>query len=247
MLAWIAGGLLGVSMVACDQAEVGTTPVKELKGEVELTPLQDMAAEGEVIPITIKRGDGQESTHNYVMRNGELMPMGDAPDVDLPESHELGIIPASINGGSSYSAPTTRDREPGAGLGGDWSPSRLQSSVPEIQVDPSFRIETGSFVHQLQDRGRNVHATAFESTGPSRATELTRLEIDGIARAEIYQFDQVRDLDAWYRVAYQLHESVGHDPDACVRIHGMTLLRLGENADEAVAEAFLDSSRLDIR
>ena len=246
-LAWAATVLLGVSLAGCDPVEGQTELAEDLKGQVELTPVQDMAAEGEVVSFTVKNGQGQQATHEYVVHNGQLEPIGDAPEMTLPESHELGVIPVSINGGSSYVSPASQDRGPSESVAGSWSPSGLQSSVPEIRVDSNFRIETGDFVRQLQVQGRNVETTPFATTGPSQATELSRLEIDGIVRAEIYQFDSAQNLDAWYRVAYQLHESVGHDPDERIRINGMTLLRLGDNADEEIAGAFLASERLSIQ
>ena len=197
-----------------------------------------------MVSFKVKNGRGEETIHEYVVRNGALEPIGDAPEMTLPSSHEVGVIPVSINGGgSTMSMPKAADREPVSGEGGSWAPSHLESGVPELAVDATFRVPTDDFVRQLQLRGRNVLSTPFAVTGPSRATELTRLEIDGIAEVEVYQFDRMQNLDAWYRVAYQLHESVGHDPDARIQINGMTLIRLGDNVDEDVVQAFLVSER----
>lgn len=243
-MAWLAGLLLVVSLAGCDQGSDPTTYDEDLKSLVELTRVQDLAEEGEVLAFTVKNGRGEESVHEYVVRNGALDPIGDAPPMNLPQSHEVGVIPVSINGGgATLSQPTAADRGQVSSNGGTWAPSQLESGVPALRLDTSFSVPTDGFVRQLQLRGRNVLSTPFPTTGPSRAAELTRLEIDGLAEVEVYQFDSTQNLDAWYRVAYQLHESVGHDPDERIRINGMTMIRLGENVDEDVVQAFLASQR----
>jgi hypothetical protein len=244
-MAWIACLLLVVSLSGCEQGQDPTTYDEDLKSQVELTPVQDLAEEGEVLSFTVKNGRGEESVHEYVVRNGALEPIGDAPPMNLPESHEVGVIPVSINGaGATLSQPTTKQGGSASGTGGTWAPSHLESGVPEISVDTSFRVPTSEFVVQLQTRGRNVTSSPFPTTGPSRATELTRLEIDGLVEAEVYQFDSRQNLDEWYRVAYQLHESVGHDPAERIRINGMTMLRLGDNADDEIVQAFMGTERV---
>jgi len=247
MLARVAALLMVVSLAGCDPVQEPTTLGDDLTSNVELTPIQDLAAEGEVVSFTRKNGIGEETTHEYVVRNGVLEPIGDAPEMSLPESHEVGVIPVSINGGSAYTLPARTERKEVASSGGSWNPSELESGVPELSVDSTFRVHTADFVGQLELEGRNVQSTPFETTGPSRATELTRLEIDGIAAVEIYQFDSTQKLDSWYRVAYQLHESVGHDPDARIQIVGMTMLRLGDNADEDIVQAFLVTKRASLQ
>lgn len=248
MMAWIAGLLLVVSLSGCDQGQDPTTYDEDLKSQVELTPVQDLAEEGEVLSFTVKNGRGEETVHEYIVRNGALEPVGDAPPMNLPDSHEVGVIPVSINGsGATLSQPTAADRGKVSSTGGTWAPAQLESGVPELRVDASFSVPTAGIVQQLQLRGRNVLSTPFPSTGPSQATELTRLEIDGIAEVEVYQFDSTRNLDDWYRVAYQLHESVGHDPEQRIRINGMTMMRLGDNVDEEVVQAFLAAQRADIQ
>jgi hypothetical protein len=247
-MAWIAGLLLVVSLAGCDQGQDPTTYDEDLKAQVELTPVQDLAVEGEVLSFTVKNGHGEETIHEYVVHNGALEPIGDAPPMNLPDSHDVGVIPVSINGsGATLSQPTAKDRGQVASTGGTWAPSHLESGVPELSVDSSFRVATDEFVRQLQLKGRNVSGTLLPTTGPTRATELTRLEIDGLVEAEVYQFDSPQNLDEWYRVAYQLHESVGHDPEARIRINGMTMLRLGDNADEEIVQAFLIAERTSLQ
>ncbi len=246
-VAWTALIVLGVPLMGCDPIEGTSTEIGEgIKEQVELTSVTDMVEEGEVVSFNVKSGDGTVATHEYVVRNGELEPLGDAPEMTLPESHELGVIPVSINGGADY-APSASTRGPGEASADSWTPSRLESGVPAIQVDRTFRVETDALVQQLRNQGRAVEATPFPETGPSRATELTRLEVDGLARAEVYQFDDAQALDAWYRVAYQLHESAGHDPDARIVISGMTMMRLGDHADGEIPEAFLATQRAAIQ
>lgn len=240
---WTALLLLGVALVGCDPIEGTSTELGEgIKEQVELTSVTDMAEEGEVLSFNVKSGDGTVATHEYVVHNGALEALGDAPEMTLPESHEVGVIPVSINGGANY-RPAAATSGPGKAGIDSWTPSRLESGVPAIEVDRTFRLETDAIVLQLQSRGRNVEITPFESTGPSRATELTRLEVDGVARTEVYQFDDAQALDAWYRVAYQLHESAGHDPDARIVISGMTMMRLGDHVDDEIPQAFLATPR----
>lgn len=242
-LAWIVGVILVGSLMGCDRSAETTSVGEGLKAGVDLTSATNMAKEGEVIAFSVMGGDGTTTVHEYVMKNGGLEPIGDAPEMVLPETHEVGVIPVSVNGGSTYVHPAAqkRDRSPGGNV--QWSPNQLESNVPGIQMDRTFRIETNAFVQHLRDQGRNVQAKQFETTGPSMATELTRLDIDGMAKVELYQFDDPRQLDAWYRVAYQLHESAGHDPEARIEVNGLTMVRFGDNVDAGIPQAFLDSPK----
>ncbi len=242
-LAWIVGVILVGSLMGCDRSAETTSVGEGLNAGVELTSATDLAQDGEVVAFNVMDGHGNETIHQYVKKNGKLEPIGDAPEMTLPEQHEVGVIPVSINGGSTYSHSATQERDRNPANNMEWFPNKVQSTVPKLQQDRSFRIETGSFVQQLENRGRLVRTKQFDTVGPSQAVELTRIQIDGNGTAELYQFDSPQALDAWYRVAYQLHESVGHDPEERIQINGMTMLRLGDNVDAEVPQAFLDSPK----
>jgi hypothetical protein len=239
----LAGALVQGCSTNSDEPGLDET----IKDSVELTPVHASAKDGEIVSFTAHNARGEEQVFEYLVDGDRLVPQGDAPDLDDLDPATMGVIPAFFNGGAADTAMPQRDVDPADLNVQPWNPQQIEAKIPAITIDRSFRVSTDSFVQQLNVAGRNVEMMRVQDTGPSNAAELTRMQIDGIAQAEIYQFDDIQALDMWYRVAYQLHQAAGQDPTERIQINGMTMLRVGDHVDSEVVQAFANSPRLQLR
>ncbi len=239
--------LAGAPLLGCSTTDDEPRLDDTIRDSVELTPVHADARDGEIVSFTAHNGRGEELVFEYLVDGDRLIPQGDAPDLGDLDPSTMGVIPAFFDGAAAETALPTRDVDPSDLAVQQWNPQQIDARIPPISIDGSYRVATDGFVRQLRSAGRHVEAMRAPNAGPSYAAELTRLQVDGMARAEVYQFDDVQALDMWYRVAYQLHEAAGQDPDEHIQIRGMTMLRLGDQLDDGVARAFADSPRLDMR
>ncbi len=247
-----ATAVMGFLTSGCDR---DAAPVSERDdsviepGAVELTPAHWQLEDGETATFDVTYADGTTKTHRYRYEGGALLPMGDAPDLGDLDPESVNYIPVSIDEDGSYTVSTTSgERSPGDSVVGDrdWVPRERELMIPALEVDATFRVDTGSFVEDIKRDGRTVIAQEREWSGASQAEQVTRVTIEDFGMAEVYQFDDPLMLEHWYRVAYQLHMSADHDPAEHIRVEGLTMLRTAEPMEEALSSRFHDAQRLNV-
>lgn len=250
----LAMTLTGGALIGCDRAveepdtDTEGAQAADASGAVQLSPVHWDYEEGQMVPIRATRPDGTVAFFQYQVVDGKLQPLYGAPDLEDLDPSTLGVIEVGTDG----TAPPAKEYIP-SNAGGqtlqrstDWVPAEIDSPVPPMQRDPSFRVRTDDFVAELQRDGHTVTRSSAPDTGPSMATELTRMTIDGEGKAEIYQFDDPVRLEAWYRLVYQLNTSLDIDPEQHCQVSGMTMLRTEQDLDLRVRDTFEATPRFQL-
>lgn len=246
---------LGISLLCgagagCDRPadpEFGS-PTDDVLDEVKLTPVHESThlRDGEYFTYKAVGAGGRHILYRYRMEDGELVPINAGPELSVIEAQNLGVIPVQFGDGDGE--PLRRAAWSGGGsapadASRQWETQRTAVDIPRLQVDSSYRVQTTTYVEQLEQMGRTVQSREHQETGPSRAVALTEITIAGGGSAEVYQFDDATDLEVWYRFLHQFHESLGWETTSQIEVSGMTLLRTDPDFATDARQVFAGCSR----